>query len=55
MNAYSYMVNFATVEATGYASAQLYVTERLAVESSVVSNVKYKGGAELISTISEDD
>jgi phage shock protein PspC (stress-responsive transcriptional regulator) len=55
VNAYSYMVNFATVEATGYASAQLYVTERLAVESSVVSNVKYKGGAELISTISEDD
>lgn len=55
VNAYNYMVNFATVDATGLASAQLYVTERLEVESSVVSNVKYRGGAELISTISEED
>jgi len=55
VNAYNYMVNFATVEATGLASAQLYVTERLEVESSVVSNVKYRGGAELISAISEED
>lgn len=55
LNAYYYMVNFAEVEATGLASAQLYVTERLEVESSVVSNVKYRGGAELVSTISEED
>jgi len=55
LNAYNYMVNFAIVEATGLASAQLYVTERLEVESSVVSNVKYRGGAELISKITEED
>lgn len=55
LNAYNYMVNFAKVDATGLANAQLYVTERLEVESSVVSNVKYRGGAELISTISEED
>ena len=53
LNAYYYMVNFAKVEATGLADAQLYVTDRLEVESSVVSNVKYRGGAELVSTISE--
>jgi phage shock protein PspC (stress-responsive transcriptional regulator) len=55
LNAYNYMVNFAEVEATGLASAQLYVTDRLEVESSVVSNVKYRGGAELVPAISKKD
>ncbi len=55
LNAYNYMVNYAKVEATGLGSAQLYVTDRLEVESSVVSNVKYRGGAELVSSISEED
>ncbi len=55
LNAYSYMVNYAKIEATGLGSAQLYVTDRLEVESSVVSNVNYRGSAELVSSISEKD
>ena len=54
LNADHYMVKFAVVEAAGLASVQLYVTDRLEVKSSVVSNVKYRGGAKLVSTISED-
>jgi len=55
LNAYYYKVNFAEIDATGLANAQLYVTERLEVESSIVSNVKYRGGAELVTNTTDKD
>lgn len=49
LNANNYQVNFANVKASGLSEAQLYVIKQIMLDASLVSEVKYRGGAELIS------
>lgn len=49
VNAYNYQTKFAEVNANGLSEAQLYVTDQITLNASLVSEVKYRGGADLIS------
>ena len=49
VNAYDYHVKYAEVKAEGLSEAKLYVTEQIVLDASLVSEVKYRGGAELVS------
>lgn len=48
LSASNFMVNYADIRARGLSNAYLYVTDQLHLDASMVSNVKYKGGAELV-------
>ena len=48
VDAYNYQVKFAEVDADGIGQARLYVTDRIELDASLVSDINYRGGAELI-------
>lgn len=48
VNAYNYKVRYAEVKASGLSEAKFYVTDQIILDASLVSEVKFRGGAELI-------
>ncbi|MEM6523316.1 MAG: PspC domain-containing protein [Bacteroidota bacterium] len=48
LDAYQYEVKRATVDASGAASAKVYVTDEIIMDESFISNVKFKGGATIV-------
>lgn len=47
LSAYSYKVKDATIRATGVSKAQVYASNTLNIHASLVSEVEYRGGAEV--------
>ncbi|MEM7106873.1 MAG: PspC domain-containing protein [Bacteroidota bacterium] len=48
LDAYEYKVKRVIIDARGAASAKLYVTDEIIMEESLISNVKFKGGATVV-------
>jgi phage shock protein PspC (stress-responsive transcriptional regulator) len=47
LNTYNYMAEDVTLKASGASKARVYATEELRIEASLVSEVKYRGGAKV--------
>ena len=47
LNTYNYMVEDVTLKASGASKARVYASEELRIEASLVSEVKYRGGAKV--------
>ncbi len=47
LNAYNYMAENVTIKASGASKARVYATDNLSINASLVSEVKYRGGAKV--------
>ena len=47
LNSYNYSAEDVTLKASGAAAAKVYATETLTIDASLVSDVKYRGGAKV--------
>jgi hypothetical protein len=47
LNTYNYMAEDVTLKASGASKARIYASEKLKIEASLVSEVKYRGGAKV--------
>ena len=47
LNTYNYMAEIVSLKASGASKARIYATEELEIEASLVSEVKYRGGAKV--------
>jgi len=50
LNSYSYKAENVTIKASGASKARVYATDNLSIDASLVSEVKYRGGAKVSKT-----